>query len=154
MTTVILSGSARDPARRETEHAVEGPCEYFLRDAASGNFQEDTGLWSVPSLWYAPDMAKAHIKRHTYHRTRVTRKLRKTYTLSAEAVAILEAEKKTRKAVSSSSALEELLRERQRRNEMQQIAASVTSYYDSLNNKELQEQDLWGEFARSQFPPE
>jgi S-methylmethionine-dependent homocysteine/selenocysteine methylase len=85
---------------------------------------------------------------------RSPRKVRKTYTLSREAVSILEAERKARKAVSSSSALDELLRERQRQNETQRIAASVTSYYDSLSDEDLQEQNLWGEFARSQFPPE
>ena len=99
-------------------------------------------------------MPKAHTRRHIGRRIRTSRKLRKTYTLTEEAVSILEAERKARKAVSSSSALEQLLRERQRENETQQIAASVTNYYDSLSNEDLQEQNLWGEFARSQFPPE
>ncbi len=99
-------------------------------------------------------MARAHTKAHTTRRDRTRRKLRKTYTLSREAVSILEAERKARKAVSSSSALDELLRERQHQSEMQQIAASVTGYYDSLTEQDLQEQNLWGEFSRSQFPPE
>jgi hypothetical protein len=99
-------------------------------------------------------MPKAHTRRHTGAHIRPSRKVRKTYTLSREAVSILEAERKARKAVSSSSVLDELLRERQRQNEMSQIAASVTGYYDSLTADDLQEQNLWGEFARSQFPPE
>jgi hypothetical protein len=99
-------------------------------------------------------MAEAHTGRHTGTRIRPSRKLRKTYTLSEEAVSILEAERKARRSASSSSALEELLRERKHQSEKQQIAASVTSYYDSLTEQDLQEQNLWGEFARSQFSTE
>ncbi|HKW75211.1 MAG TPA: hypothetical protein VJN64_06770 [Terriglobales bacterium] len=58
----------------------------------------------------------------------------------------------TRRNSSSFSPREELLREQQPQNETQQIAASVTSYYDSLTEQDLQEQNLWGEFARTQFP--
>jgi len=82
------------------------------------------------------------------------RKLRKTYTLSSEAVAILEEERKERHAESTSSALEEMLTERRRQKQMEKIAASISHYYDSLSEEEVNEERLWGAFAESQFPLE
>lgn len=82
------------------------------------------------------------------------RKLRKTYTLSSEAVAILEEERKERQAESTSSALEEMLQERRRQKQMAKMAASISKYYDSLSEEEMKEDQLWGAFAESQFPLE
>ena len=80
------------------------------------------------------------------------RKVRKTYTLSREAVAILEAEKKRLRAESASSALEEILKERYRQNQMERMADAITHYYDSLSEEAVNENRLWGMFAVSQFP--
>lgn len=33
-----------------------------------------------------------------------------------------------------------------------QIDAAISAYYDSLTDKEREEERLWGEFAESQFP--
>lgn len=82
------------------------------------------------------------------------RKLRKTYTLSSEAVATLEEERKERGVESTSSALEEMLKERRRQKQMANIAASISKYYDSLSAEEMNEDRLWGAFAESQFPLE
>jgi hypothetical protein len=82
----------------------------------------------------------------------LARKERKTYTLSSEAIAIIEAEKKERRTDSASSALEELLKEARRQKEMAKVAASISSYYDSLSDEEVKEQKLWGQFAETQFP--
>ena len=85
-------------------------------------------------------------------RSALARKERKTYTLSSEALAILENEKKERHFSSASAALEELLKEKRQQREMAEVAASVTRYYDSLSDDEVQEEKLWGQFAESQFP--
>jgi hypothetical protein len=87
-------------------------------------------------------------------RSALARKERKTYTLSSEAIAILENERKERQANSASAALEELLKERRQQREMAEFAASVTRYYDSLSDEEIEEERLWGQFAESQFPRE
>lgn len=79
------------------------------------------------------------------------RKLRKTYTLSSEALAILEEERKERHVESTSSALEEILKERGRQKQMANIATSISNYYDSLSEEEMNEDRLWGAFAESQF---
>jgi hypothetical protein len=42
----------------------------------------------------------------------------------------------------------------QRQKESAKIAASVSAYYDSLSEKEMNEQQLWGRFSESQFPIE
>lgn len=85
-------------------------------------------------------------------RSALARKERKTYTLSSEALAILEAERKERRASSTSAALEELLKEKRQQREMAEVAASVTRYYDSLSEDEIQENRRWAEFAASHFP--
>ena len=84
-------------------------------------------------------------------RNPLSRKRRKTYTLSSEAIAIIEAERRQRKIASASSALEELLKERRRQKQMAVIRQSISNYYDSLSSEELGEQQLWGEFSESQF---
>jgi len=37
---------------------------------------------------------------------------------------------------------------------MERIAASISNYYDSLSEEEMNEERLWGAFAESQFPLE
>lgn len=82
------------------------------------------------------------------------RKVRKTYTLSSEAVAVIELERKERHDQSASSALEALLKDRARQRQMAKAAASISHYYDSLSEDEMKEDRLWGAFAESQFPLE
>ncbi len=79
-------------------------------------------------------------------------KERKTYTLSSEALTILENERKERHLSSASAALEELLKERRQQREMADFAASVTRYYDSLSEEEIEQDRCWGEFAARNFP--
>lgn len=38
--------------------------------------------------------------------------------------------------------------------ELDEIAASVTHYYDSLTDEEVAEDRAWGDFAATQFPDE
>jgi len=83
---------------------------------------------------------------------KTARKLRKIYTLSSDVVAILEEEMKERHAESASSALEALLKDQRNQKQMEQIAASISRYYDSLSETEMKEDRLWGIFAETQFP--
>ena len=84
-------------------------------------------------------------------RTTLARKERRTYTLSSEALAILEVEKKERHARSASAALEELLKDLRSRKEMADAAASISRYYDSRSENEAREEQLWGQFSERQF---
>jgi S-methylmethionine-dependent homocysteine/selenocysteine methylase len=92
---------------------------------------------------------------HTHMRRQAPeRKLRKTYTLSAKAVAVIEQEKKARRTQSASSALEALLRDRSCQQQMARVAASISDYYDSLSEEQMKEDQRWGAFAETQFPLE
>jgi hypothetical protein len=77
------------------------------------------------------------------------RKLRRTFTLSAESLAYLEQEARRRQTDSQSSALDELLREKTRERQLAALEANVTAYYDSLSDEEVEEDRAWGEFAGS-----
>jgi hypothetical protein len=90
--------------------------------------------------------------RTTAKRTEV--KAKKSYTLSPESVAYLESLRKRRRAPSTSSVLEEILQAFRRQQERVNIEESVTAYYSSLSDKEVQEQAQWGELALSEFPNE
>jgi hypothetical protein len=82
------------------------------------------------------------------------RKAKKSYTLSPESVAFLEALRKRRRAASISAVLEEILQAVRRQQERASIEKSVSAYYSSLSDQEVQEQAEWGEFAFSEFPGE
>ena len=83
-----------------------------------------------------------------------TQKLKKTYSLSREAIRFVEAIQKERKIESASAALDELLRERKQAREMEQTSAAITKYYDSLTEPEMEEDRAWGKAAESQFTAE
>ncbi len=83
-----------------------------------------------------------------------TRKEKKTYSLSREAIRFVEAVQKERKIDSASSALDELLREQKQTREMEQTSAAITKYYDSLTEKEMEEDHAWGKAGEAQFPAE
>lgn len=85
-------------------------------------------------------------------RANALRKEKKTFSLSRESVSYLESLRKQKKRHSTSSVLEDLIRQQRQASEMERIAASVTHYYDSLSDEERAEDRAWGEFALSQFP--
>jgi hypothetical protein len=89
----------------------------------------------------------------TTHR-RPGRKAKKSYTLSPESVDFLEAQRKKRRARSSSAVLEEILQAVRREAELARMNQSVIDYYDSLSDEEMKELSEWGDFAMSQFPTE
>lgn len=82
---------------------------------------------------------------------RADRKAKKSYTLSPESVAFLEALRKRRRAASISAVLEEILQAVRRRQERATIEKAVSDYYSSLSDEEVEEQAQWGEFALGEF---
>jgi hypothetical protein len=82
------------------------------------------------------------------------RKPKKSYTLSRESVAFLEAMRKKHRARSVSSVLEEILQALRRQQERSTIDQAVARYYTSLSATEAAEQSQWGELASHEFPGE
>jgi len=82
------------------------------------------------------------------------RKARKTFSLSRETLKYLESLRKGKRGASTSAILEELIRRQRQAAEMERISASVTRYYDSLTDEEMEKNRAWGQFSESQFPTE
>ena len=80
------------------------------------------------------------------------RKTKRTFSLSRDSVKYLEDLRKRKGAKSVSSVLEDVIREQQQAKELERVSASVTNYYDSLNDDEAAENLAWGEFASRNFP--
>ena len=80
------------------------------------------------------------------------RKAKKTYTLSPESVAFLEARRKRHRTASVSAVLEEILQAARREEAKAKLESAVSSYYDSLSDAESKEHREWGNFAMREFP--
>jgi hypothetical protein len=74
-----------------------------------------------------------------------TRKMKKSFTLTAESVAFLSETRQQRKAGSDSEALDLLLRELMQEAKRQQLEAATKEYYDTASEEELAEQREWAE---------
>lgn len=70
--------------------------------------------------------------------------MRKTFSLSAGTVKLLEHFRDETRQDSDSAALEELVRRWQIAREKERIAAETTAYYDSLTPEEQLEDAAWG----------
>lgn len=81
-----------------------------------------------------------------------SRKTKKTFLLSREAVDFLEDEKHKHRRKSTSVVLEEIIRDRRRRTHSKSVDAAISAYYDSISDEERIENKHWGAFAESQFP--
>ena len=86
----------------------------------------------------------------TTHR-QPARKAKKSYTLSPESVDFLETLRRKRRARSVSFVLEEILQAVRREAEFAKINQSVSDYYDSLSDEEVEELGQWGEFGLRQL---
>jgi hypothetical protein len=82
------------------------------------------------------------------------RKAKKSYTLSPESVAFLEAMRKKQRAASVSAILEEILQEVRREHNRATVERAIADYYGSLSAQEVAEQAEWGELALNEFPTE
>ncbi|MGD0298562.1 MAG: hypothetical protein ABSE86_15770 [Bryobacteraceae bacterium] len=80
-----------------------------------------------------------------------TRKAKKSFTLSDESCAFLDAMRKRRRT-SASSILEEMLQAFRREQGKAALDKAVADYYSSLSQQESEEQTEWGEFALGEFP--
>ncbi len=77
-------------------------------------------------------------------------KVKKTFTLSPQAVSYLaQRHKETRKP--SSQIIEELIVEKKLQAEQARLSAAITRYYDSLDDEQVQEERAWGQFAESEM---
>ncbi len=85
---------------------------------------------------------------------KLERKAKKSYTLSPESVAFLEAMRKKQRAASVSAVLDEILRGVRREHELASIERAVADYYGSLSTEDAADQVEWGEFALHEFPNE
>lgn len=83
-----------------------------------------------------------------------SRKERKSFTLSGEAVAALNELRASRAGArrrSTSAVLDELLRSVAAERRKKRIEQNIASYYDSVSDAEREEESRWGEFALAQF---
>jgi len=85
---------------------------------------------------------------------KLDRKAKKSYTLSPESVAFLDAMRKKQRASSISAILEEILQDVRREHDRAAIDRAVADYYGSLTTHEVAEQAEWGEFGLREFPNE
>ena len=82
------------------------------------------------------------------------KKMRKTFTLSRESMMVLKEIEKEKHAPSASAALDEILQEKRREREQACHQASITAYYDTLSDAQMEEDAAWGRIAESEFPLE
>lgn len=75
------------------------------------------------------------------------RKMKRSFTLSPEAVAYVGEARQKRGAGSDSEALDLLLREAMLEAKRQEIDAACKEYYDTASDEELAEQREWAELA-------
>ena len=80
------------------------------------------------------------------------RKQKRTFSLSPEALAYLDALAKQHR--SASEALDILIRERRDEAEKERIAAGIRKYYDTIGEDERAENQAWGEFVLAHLAKE
>src|ERR1700685_1565067 len=78
-----------------------------------------------------------------------TRKIRRTFTLSPETDAYIKKQTRAHKLGSHSAFLDQLVLEKAQEQQLADIDAEVTAYYDSLTPEQIEEDRAWGEFAGS-----
>jgi len=76
-----------------------------------------------------------------------TRKGKRTFSLSSEALAYLNVLAQNHR--STSEALDNLIRERKEEAEKERISANIRGYYDSISEEERAQNRAWGEFVLS-----
>lgn len=84
----------------------------------------------------------------TYGRTR---KIKRSFSLSAESNAFIQHVRKERRSRSESETLDALLSELMAIRRQQRLESAWTEYYDNLTPAESQEDHAWGSFAESQL---
>jgi hypothetical protein len=80
-----------------------------------------------------------------------SRRVKKSYSISAEAESFVRKVRKARKIRSDSEALDQLLRESIEAHRRSKIDAAYKAYYDAASEAELAEEAIWAEFAESEL---
>jgi predicted CopG family antitoxin len=94
-------------------------------------------------------MANGHTSGRANAGRNPRRRVKRTFSLSAEALAYLDGLAKEHK--STSEALDRLIREKKAQAEKARISAGIRNYYDSISEQERAENLAWGELAGSHF---
>ena len=79
-----------------------------------------------------------------------SRKEKRSYTLSPDALSVLAELRHEQPEKSTSSLLEGLLLQVRAERQRKRLDQEVTAYYNSLSAEELAEQDAWSKFAMKQ----
>ena len=103
-------------------------------------------------MWRARGKVIGRISIRTFGK--LERKAKRSYTLSPESVAFLEAMRKKQRAASISAILDGILQTLRREHELASIERAVAASYGSLSTEEVTDQVEWGEFALHEFPNE
>jgi hypothetical protein len=82
------------------------------------------------------------------------RKIKKSFSISAESESFIRRARKERKSASESEALDMLLQELIAMHQQMAIEEAYADYYDSLTEDDKVEQNAWGMFAESQLAEE
>jgi hypothetical protein len=85
---------------------------------------------------------------------KMRRKIKKSFSISAESDSFIRKSCKDRKSNSESETLDALLCELMAIRQQRAIEAAYTDYYDSLSEQEAAEERAWGTFAESQLAEE
>jgi hypothetical protein len=85
-------------------------------------------------------------------RSSSARRVKRTFSLSTEALAYLELIAEKHQSVSE--ALDMLIRERRAQAEKERVSAGIRRYYDSISEEERAENESWGKFVLSHLAEE
>ena len=85
---------------------------------------------------------------------RMGNKIKKSFSISVESEAFIRRSCRERKSDSESETLDALLSELRAIRQREAVEAAYTDYYDSLNEKEIDEERTWGAFTESQLAEE
>ena len=124
---MILSGKR---TKVSVSRGWERPRSFVHRD------EPEPGSHTIPVIM-------CHMDRHIERRKKQPR----TFSLSEDVIAAVEAYKRDRRIATLTAALEEIVREWKR----VRLAQEVTAYYDSLSDAETREQEQWGSFSESEM---
>ncbi|MHB1938787.1 MAG: hypothetical protein ACYCOR_19720 [Acidobacteriaceae bacterium] len=79
------------------------------------------------------------------------RKIKRSFSISPESNSFIRKAQKERKSRSESETLDALLRELMTIRQQRVIENAYSDYYDSLTEKEVNEERAWGAFAETQL---
>jgi hypothetical protein len=79
------------------------------------------------------------------------RRVKKSFSISADAESFIRKVRKTRKIASDSEALDQLLHESMEAHRKRSIDAAYKAFYDAASDAELAEETSWAEFGESEW---